>query len=767
MGAVTPLLLPLTDPRAEDPALCGGKAARLAVIGRLGFPTPGGFAVTVAGYRRFLAGSGIGASLAFELGRKPLAEMRWEEMWDAALRIRSLFAKAAWPEDLRGAVLGAVHAHAATSFAVRSSAPHEDGVARSCAGLHESYLNVQGERDLLGRIADAFASLWSSAALAFSAELALHPSRSAMAVLVQPLVSGKVSGVAFGEAPDRPETILVESVPGLNQGLVDGRVAPDRHRLTPDGGILSHETAVRESILRPAAGGGVMEVAEARDSRAPLLEPTVLRDLCLALRRLREEFDGPQDVEWTLVGGSIVLLQSRPITRCVPETGTRRAFDLSLRRSFPALRALRDLIRREHLPGLARDAERLRAAVDAGVPPDDRAFTRLVADGLSRLAHWETMYWRDFIPFVHGARLFGEVYLERMKPSDPHEFVKLLSVGSMLSLARNAELVELARRRAHLAHAKDPAAAERLARDIAEWRRRTLPGDDAQDGAEHDEAFARLLDELASAPPAGRGESSAGEERALLETRFLAAFPPEEQGEARELLDLARFSYRLRDDDNLHLGGVRAPAERLVALARHRLGLPADEPADATLAALRRRAGEEDAAASRAAASPLPGSGFVPPVAGTKHRSLPAPHEAGHAPPPPFGPGVRVRQMRGQPAGPGLSRGPARVVRDLASLFSLRRGEVLVTDSISPEMAMVVPLASAIVERRGGMLVHGAIIAREYGLPCVTGVTGLLEAVATGDTLTVDGHFGLVTVERDEDARQAGALPRATRVRPS
>ena len=55
-------------------------------------------------------------------------------------------------------------------------------------------------------------------------------------------------------------------------------------------------------------------------------------------------------------------------------------------------------------------------------------------------------------------------------------------------------------------------------------------------------------------------------------------------------------------------------------------------------------------------------------------------------------------------------------------LAAFADGEILVCDAIEPEMTFVVPLAAGIVERRGGMLIHGAIIAREYGLPCVTGV---------------------------------------------
>jgi len=61
-------------------------------------------------------------------------------------------------------------------------------------------------------------------------------------------------------------------------------------------------------------------------------------------------------------------------------------------------------------------------------------------------------------------------------------------------------------------------------------------------------------------------------------------------------------------------------------------------------------------------------------------------------------------------------------------------------------MTFIVPLAAGIIERRGGMLIHGAIIAREYGLPCVTGVPDATVSIRTGEFLTVDGFLGIVTI---------------------
>ena len=79
-------------------------------------------------------------------------------------------------------------------------------------------------------------------------------------------------------------------------------------------------------------------------------------------------------------------------------------------------------------------------------------------------------------------------------------------------------------------------------------------------------------------------------------------------------------------------------------------------------------------------------------------------------------------------------------------IWETKQGEVLVCDAIDPNLTFVMPLVAAIVERRGGMLIHGAIVAREYGLPCVNGVPEATRRLADGDRLTVDGHLGLVIV---------------------
>jgi pyruvate,water dikinase len=108
--------------------------------------------------------------------------------------------------------------------------------------------------------------------------------------------------------------------------------------------------------------------------------------------------------------------------------------------------------------------------------------------------------------------------------------------------------------------------------------------------------------------------------------------------------------------------------------------------------------------------------------------------------------GLNPRQPVGRPAGPGIVKGRARVIRNTGQLADFKHGEVPVCDAVDPNMTFDVPLADGTVERRGGMLIHGAIIARGYGLPCVNGVPEATALIRTGDLLTVDGFLGMVVI---------------------
>jgi rifampicin phosphotransferase len=170
-------------------------------------------------------------------------------------------------------------------WAVRSSSTVEDGEQASFAGQFETVLNV--DRDGL---AEAVLRCWlSGLAERVKAYRGDHAAGS-MAILIQPMIPADVAGVAFTVDPvSRRRRTVIEAVEGLGERLVSGAATPERWSLEEDG-----------SIEAPSAA----KALDAEDAGA-------IGNLA---RRVEEHLGRPQDIEWAIAGGSLWLLQARPIT---------------------------------------------------------------------------------------------------------------------------------------------------------------------------------------------------------------------------------------------------------------------------------------------------------------------------------------------------------------------------------------------------------------------------------------------------------------------
>src|SRR6185503_11134902 len=102
--------------------------------------------------------------------------------------------------------------------------------------------------------------------------------------------------------------------------------------------------------------------------------------------------------------------------------------------------------------------------------------------------------------------------------------------------------------------------------------------------------------------------------------------------------------------------------------------------------------------------------------------------------------------LRGTPASPGVARGVARVLLSPVGAH-LEPGEVLVAPATDPGWTPLFLTASALVMEMGGMMSHGAVVAREYGIPAVVGVPEATTRIATGQHVVVDGSAGTVAIE--------------------
>ena len=103
---------------------------------------------------------------------------------------------------------------------------------------------------------------------------------------------------------------------------------------------------------------------------------------------------------------------------------------------------------------------------------------------------------------------------------------------------------------------------------------------------------------------------------------------------------------------------------------------------------------------------------------------------------------------------PGAATGTVRIVFDPLEAGDLGEGYVLVCPSTDPGWTPLFAGAAALVVERGGVLSHGAIVARDFGIPAVA-CEGATRRLADGQTVSVDGTGGRVFV-REETACSAG-----------
>ena len=102
--------------------------------------------------------------------------------------------------------------------------------------------------------------------------------------------------------------------------------------------------------------------------------------------------------------------------------------------------------------------------------------------------------------------------------------------------------------------------------------------------------------------------------------------------------------------------------------------------------------------------------------------------------------------LRGIPISPGLVVGPVRFIRSMEDWSRVCRGDILVVSVIDPGMAPLFGVASGLLAEMGGTLSHGAIIAREYGLPAVANVHGITTRLKEGDRISLDAERGEIII---------------------
>ena len=735
MDTRQPFIISLADAYDYPTEALGNKARNLSLCMKKGFKVPAGFCISSSGYLAFIEQNGLQPRIDLELYRKDFSAMRWEEIWDAALRIRSQFLKGVMPSELEQGIKASVAGWPeGTKFAVRSSSGAEDSAAASFAGIHESYLNIDGDQ-LLETVKMVWASLWSDRSLLYREQKKLDSRQSTMPVLVQVMEPGLISGLAFSADPSsgRDDLLIIELISGSLDQLVDNIKEPERIKLLKQTGEL---------------------LSDGRSGKTTnLITNDVLEALRIKILALEKIFGKPVDVEWTGFADNFTVLQVRPITSLENEPDDERAWYLTLTPGKKSLLALTEKVEKVLIPKLIEEVERFGS--EGPFPEDDQTFNERIRQRGASYQRWKKTYKDDFIPFAHGIRTFGTYYNDLIKPEDPYEFIKLLKSDDLLAFKRNKELKKLAEiLREDLSLQKnvknllgkqkeldldvflDKIKLESAAGDFFASGFKKLLAEEMNVYYENtslaDDPAGLLKNLLVLALHEHKGGSQVSDdlmENRLLEQTFLEKAGPKKQDEALNWLRVGRLSWKLRDDDNVLMGKLENQLYLYLKEAIRRL-----QETDMLTRMPEQIALDDWQVITE---SLLNGKSYDPPpseikVASDKKRAL------------------KPRQLVGQPSSGGLVTGKARVIRSVADFKDVAAGEILVFDAVQPQMTFIITLAAGIIERRGGMLVHSSIIARELRIPSVNGVSRATELIETGDLVTLNGDLGLVIIGEPE-----------------
>lgn len=310
----------------------GGKNASLGEMYRKlsgqGVRVPNGFATTSLAYNEFLEKTGVKKEI-----KKILQGLDTKDVKDLAKRgamVRKAILNVELPEKLKNEIrdsykkLSKEYKTEEVDVAVRSSATAEDLPDASFAGQQETYLNIQGEKELLIAVKKCIASLFTNRAISYRVDKGFNHFKIALSVGIQKMVRSDLgsSGVMFTIDTESgfQNAVLINSIYGLGENIVQGKVSPDEFFVfKPTGKIISRRIGQKKIKMvysdNPKKPVRDVDVNQADRERQSITDKQV-EELARWGMIIEKHYKRPMDIEWAMDGrdSKLYIIQARPET---------------------------------------------------------------------------------------------------------------------------------------------------------------------------------------------------------------------------------------------------------------------------------------------------------------------------------------------------------------------------------------------------------------------------------------------------------------------
>ena len=310
-----------------DHRLLGGKCASLVRMTAADVPVPAGFAVTTEAFEQATRPAGLAERIRGLLAGLDAADTA--AVTTVAERIRELILAQPVPDVVSAAFDAAYEdltrkCGGEVPVAVRSSATAEDMPDASFAGQQDTHLWVRGRDEVLRKIRECWASLYTPRAITYRLANRVPDEGLSMAVGVQKMVNARSAGVAMTLNPgngDRSK-IVIDSSWGIGELVVAGEITPDNFVVDKVMLAVVKRTIAdkpRQLVTDAQRNRLVLADVDAGKRQASSLSDEELVAVARLAKTAERYYRVPQDVEWAIdrdlpAPHNVLLLQSRPET---------------------------------------------------------------------------------------------------------------------------------------------------------------------------------------------------------------------------------------------------------------------------------------------------------------------------------------------------------------------------------------------------------------------------------------------------------------------
>lgn len=304
----------------------GGKGYNLKRLFEYGFNVPCTLILTTDAYDQFIETNGLLPTIEKLYEMITIDNINSKKVIDHLGQLQNRMKNGNIPEHIYSELFNALKESSLINkpLAIRSSASLEDSDIASFAGIHHSYLNVNGIENVMVNIKKIYASLWTEKAVSYRLKMNLNKEEIKQAVVIMELIAAKSSGVAFSCDPlsGRQDTILINANFGLGESLVSGNVEPDEYRLSTKNivpKIASISLGEKKTVTVLLQDNGIKHLNNQPDGQnKKVLEDLEIEQLGLLVQRIYDavgEGEKHQDIEWVFNGNEFFIVQTRPVTK--------------------------------------------------------------------------------------------------------------------------------------------------------------------------------------------------------------------------------------------------------------------------------------------------------------------------------------------------------------------------------------------------------------------------------------------------------------------